>query len=298
MVKDGKIIDLAEYRVLKEFNELEFIDDIEDDDFFDDEDFVSVNWNLFEDLSELKKRVDYYQSLYEKSEISDKDYYFSKVNLGMLYKQNGLYQKAIEEFRAVYQMDSEDKFSCRYEILSLQILMSQYDSALSFFKEISTGEHDILLEVPLLVGAILNGDDEMAHYLLEILNADVRDFTAFCQSPEFMMDKIAAVGASGIHRRESIETVYAGFYHVLPLLMTAGNYVQAYLNDYFSEQDEESEIESLPFLTEYQIEVLMAHDIYDLQDFQLWTEDEILAFPQFGKDTLEKLKEVGVIFSQ
>lgn len=33
MVKDGKIIDLAEYRVLKEFNELEFIDDIEGDDF-------------------------------------------------------------------------------------------------------------------------------------------------------------------------------------------------------------------------------------------------------------------------
>ncbi|WP_423216508.1 tetratricopeptide repeat protein [Streptococcus equinus] len=297
-MKDSKIVDLAEYRYLKELSELELIGDTADD-FFDDvdDDFESMNWNLFEDLSELKKRVDYYQVLYEKSEISDKDYYFSKVNLGMLYKQNGLYQKALEQFKEVYQMDTEDKFSCRYEMLSLYVLMSQYDCALAFFKEISLAGHDILLEVPLLVGAILNGDDEMAHYLLEILNADIKDFTAFCQSPEFMMDKIAAVGAAGIHRREGLEIVYNGFYYVLPLLMTAGNYVQAYLNDYFSERDEENEIESLPFLSEYQIEVLMAHDIYDLQDFQLWTEYEILAFPQFGKDTLEKLKEVGVIFS-
>lgn len=112
------------------------------------------------------------------------------------------------------------------------------------------------------------------------------------------MDDIMSVGSAGIHRPDSLEAVYVGLYRILPLLMTAGNYVQAYLNDYFSEHKAgQAEVESLAFLSEYQIEILLAHDIYDLQDFQVWTEAEILALPQFGKATLEKLKEAGVIFS-
>ena len=99
MVKDSKIVDLDEYRMLKSLS-----DDLEefpfDDDFLEDEEdeLDSENWNLFEDLTELRKCVDYYEELHEKGEISEKDYYFSKVNLGMLYKQNGLYQRALEQF--------------------------------------------------------------------------------------------------------------------------------------------------------------------------------------------------------
>ncbi|WP_205400956.1 tetratricopeptide repeat protein [Streptococcus lutetiensis] len=295
MVKGSKIVDLDEYRMLKalddELEEFPF-----DDDFLEDEEdeLDSENWNLFEDLTELRKRVDYYQELHEKGEISEKDYYFSKVNLGMLYKQNGPYQRALEQFEAVYELDSSDLFACRHEIMALYILTSQYDKALAFFKKQSDAEHDILLEIPLLVGAILDGHDEIAHYLI----ADVKDFAIFCQSPELLMDDIISVGAAGIHRPDSLEAVYVGLYRILPLLMTAGNYVQAYLNDYFSEHKAgQAEVESLAFLSEYQIEILLAHDIYDLQDFQVWTETEILALPQFGKVTLEKLKEAGVIFS-
>lgn len=216
----------------------------------------------------------------------------------MVYKQNGLYQRALEQFEAVYELDLSDLFACRHEIMALYILTSQYDKALVFFKKQSDIGHDILLEIPLLVGAILDGHDEMAHYLIEVLNADVKDFAIFCQSPELLMDDIMYVGAAGIHCPDSLETVYVGLYRILPLLMTAGNYVQAYLNDYFSEHKVgQAEVEALAFLSEYQIEILLAHDIYDLQDFQVWTEAEILALPQFGKVTLEKLKEAGVIFS-
>lgn len=299
MVKASKIVDLDEYRMLKalgdELEEFPF-----DDDFLEDEEdeLDSENWNLFEDLTELRKRVDYYQELHENGEISEKDYYFSKVNLGMVYKQNGLYQRALEQFEAVYELDLSDLFACRHEIMALYILTSQYDKALVFFKKQSDIGHDILLEIPLLVGAILDGHDEMAHYLIEVLNADVKDFAIFCQSPELLMDDIMYVGAAGVHCPDSLETVYVGLYRILPLLMTAGNYVQAYLNDYFSEHKVgQAEVEALAFLSEYQIEILLAHDIYDLQDFQVWTETEILALPQFGKVTLEKLKEAGVIFS-
>lgn len=299
MVKASKIVDLDEYRMLKalgdELEEFPF-----DDDFLEDEEdeLDSENWNLFEDLTELRKRVDYYQELHENGEISEKDYYFSKVNLGMVYKQNGLYQRALEQFEAVYELDLSDLFACRHEIMALYILTSQYDKALVFFKKQSDIGHDILLEIPLLVGAILDGHDEMALYLIEVLNADVKDFAIFCQSPELLMDDIMYVGAAGIHCPDSLETVYVGLYRILPLLMTAGNYVQAYLNDYFSEHKVgQAEVEALAFLSEYQIEILLAHDIYDLQDFQVWTEAEILTLPQFGKVTLEKLKEAGVIFS-
>ena len=85
MVKASKIVDLDEYRMLKalgdELEEFPF-----DDDFLEDEEdeLDSENWNLFEDLTELRKRVDYYQELHENGEISEKDYYFSKVNLGII----------------------------------------------------------------------------------------------------------------------------------------------------------------------------------------------------------------------
>ena len=69
MVKASKIVDLDEYRMLKalgdELEEFPF-----DDDFLEDEEdeLDSENWNLFEDLTELRKRVDYYQELHENGE--------------------------------------------------------------------------------------------------------------------------------------------------------------------------------------------------------------------------------------
>ena len=128
----------------------------------------------------------------------------------MVYKQNGLYQRALEQFEAVYELDLSDLFACRHEIMALYILTSQYDKALVFFKKQSDIGHDILLEIPLLVGAILDGHDKMALYLIEVLNADVKDFAIFCQSPELLMDDIMYVGAAGIHCPDSLETVYVG----------------------------------------------------------------------------------------
>lgn len=79
MVRDSKIINLEEYRFLRacddEFSHEEIAGD---DDFWEDEDDAlnSETWNLYEDLTELKKRVDYYQELFEKNEISERLLFF------------------------------------------------------------------------------------------------------------------------------------------------------------------------------------------------------------------------------
>ncbi len=315
MMKDSKIINLEQYRQLKELEDDYFYDDFFEmsnddlehfkDDFILDGNELKTTENLdgFLDIKELEKISKQYDLLIEKKVIDlnkdSADYFFSKVNLALLYRQNGLYQKSLEIFEMLYQFDESDTFGCRYEILALYVLMSDYASAVRFFRDCQGYESDILLQVPLLVAAILAGDDDMTHYLIEILCVEVSEFAVFCQIPELPIQDIIDAGLSGVYKPNSLENVYLGFYRVLPLLTTAGEYVKAYLNDYFIDNDEVSDdLEELAFLSSSQLAILSLNDIYEMQDFQVWTEDEILALPKFGKATLEKLKEAGVIFSQ
>ena len=214
----------------------------------------------------------------------------------MLYKQNGLYQKALTHFLEIYQADPNDSLGCRYEIMSLYVLMSNYEMASAFFNSHKEHKEDVLMQVPLLIAAILNGHQEKAEELILQLCGQVDGFLEFCLQDEFPMLRVLDAGALESYHPNSEDSLYLALYNVLPLLMTASTYVQAWLNNDFAEEDEF--LEDFDILTSAQLQSLTNYSIRTVADIANYSETQLLTIPKIGKATLEKLKEAGVIFSE
>ncbi len=302
--KSDKIVNLNRYRQEKEIEEtiLDGLMDLSEDGFDDLYDELAFG-NSDTELREghvVFDRIMYLEEALDEGELhwkSDEIFYLSqKMELAMLYKQNGLYHKALEQLLQIYRQSSNDSLGSRYEIMSLYVIKSDYDLAESFFKEHVNNENDVLMQFPMMVASILVGKDDIAQEMINNLSAKVKGFRDFCQQLQLPISKIIDSGSLEKYRANSMESVYLASYNILPLLMTAQNYIQIYLNNFFSE--DEVFLRDLSCLSDAQLQILDGYDVIYLIDIEEWTEKELLDLPKFGKATLKKLKEAGVRFSQ
>lgn len=310
MTDKDKVISLKQYRQNKEFEadlleSLSGLTDEEIDDLYDEFAFGNGLYDSGASGSELVKEISALEELEKERSMSPKKawiaegqppYLESKVELAMLYKQNGLYQKALTHFLEIYQADPNDSLGCRYEIMSLYVLMSNYEMASAFFNSHQEHKEDVLMQVPLLIAAILNGHQETAEELILQLCGQVDGFLEFCLQDEFPMLRVLDAGALESYQPNSEDSLYLALYNVLPLLMTASTYVQAWLNNDFAEEDEF--LEDFDILTSAQLQSLTNYGIRTVADIANYSETQLLTIPKIGKATLEKLKEAGVIFSE
>lgn len=310
MTDKDKVISLKQYRQNKEFEAdlLESLSDLTDeeiDDLYDEFAFGNGLYDSGASGSELVKEISALEELEKERSMSPKKawiaegqppYLESKVELAMLYKQNGLYQKALTHFLEIYQADPNDSLGCRYEIMSLYVLMSNYEMASAFFYSHKEHKEDVLMQVPLLIAAILNGHQETAEELILQLCGQVDGFLEFCLQDEFPMLRVLDAGALESYPPNSEDSLYLALYNVQPLLMTASTYVQAWLNNDFAEEDEF--LEDFDILTSAQLQSLTNYGIRTVADIANYSETQLLTIPKIGKATLEKLKEAGVIFSE
>lgn len=310
MMDKDKVISLKQYRQNKEFEAdlLESLSDLTDeeiDDLYDEFAFGNGLYDSGASGSELVKEISALEELEKERSMSPKKawiaegqppYLESKVELAILYKQNGLYQKALTHFLEIYQADPNDSLGCRYEIMSLYVLMSNYEMASAFFYSHKEHKEDVLMQVPLLIAAILNGHQETAEELILQLCGQVDGFLEFCLQDEFPMLRVLDAGALESYQPNSEDSLYLALYNVLPLLMTASTYVQAWLNNDFAEEDEF--LEDFDILTSAQLQSLTNYGIRTVADIANYSETQLLTIPKIGKATLEKLKEAGVIFSE
>lgn len=313
MKDKDKVIDFERYRQDKLFEDellenIAYMTDEEIDDFYDhiafgaeDDDNAGSGTDLLREmrfLEELESEA-YLQwaVLPEKSWANEecRPYLSVKMDLAMLYKQNGLYQKALEHLMQIYKADTNDSLGVRYEILSLYVLRSDYDMAEAFFKIRKEHETDALMKIPMLIAAILSGHNAMAERLIEELCEQVDGFLEFCLQEVFPMQRLLEAGALEAYQPNSSDSLYIGLYNVLPLLLTASSYIQAYLNAYFRE--DEVYLEELGILTSAQLMNLTDYGIRTVSDMAEFTEAQLLTIPKIGKVTLKKLEAARVVFS-
>ena len=313
MLKDdkNKIIDWKTVIRKKEISELLKEELWEDDFIFDDDFFEFVNArndlavpkevqlldDLYFDIKALEEIFDSSND-WEEFEEDSLPYFNEKLRLASLYKTNGLYQKALHLFQELSKDDDSD--SCRYEIMSLYILMSNYVSAKAFYESNASYESDSLLKTLLLIGAILADDNAMAYELLKQLFDEIEEFEEFCLRSDLSLGKILVEDDSGLtfdYAENDIEVVYTAFRLVLPLVERAANYLSGYLSSYCLNTATDVLLEDVDFLTIAQLEVFEENGIYSINDFKIWSEEEILNLPKIGKITIEHLKNIGVIFS-
>ncbi|WP_162011011.1 hypothetical protein [Streptococcus sp. S784/96/1] len=312
MADKDKIVDLNQYREEKEFDEDLFenllnMSDEESDDFYDS---IAFGDGLNADgpsgkelLAEIRRLEELESDGYlawmmspEKSwlNLDARPYLSLKMDLAVLYKQNGLYQKALEHFMQMFREDPNDSLGCRYEILALYILKSDYTMADAFFRSRKEHEEDAMMAIPMLISAILSDADKQAGALIEQLCDQVDGFFEFCRLEEFPMARVLDAGAVEFYEANSKDSLYIALYSILPLLLTTSVYIQAYLNDHFS--DGEVYLEDFGILSSAQLLSLNDYDIKTATDIQYYSEEELLTIPKIGKVTLKKLKEIGVVF--
>ena len=168
-------------------------------------------------------------------------------------------------------MDRADGLTCRYEILALYVLMSRYDEAQAFVNSCTSYAADVRMQVSLLVAAILGGYHADASQLLVGFCVQVTDFLAFCEQDIFPLGRV-------MEAETCEESLYFAFSPILPLLLTASTYIQAYLNAYVTTNvaDSDDDLDHLPFLSSKQLSVLALNGIYGIQNFQLLTETALL----------------------
>lgn len=322
MKDKDKIVDLSQYRddkffevdllkELEELGELSFDDLDALDDFYDEIAFGGGAGDgkvILEDLdkleSELSTAMQVWQNLPEKSwyNLEARPCLALMMELAILYKQHGLYKKALELVSMVYQENPNDSLGARYEIMALHVLTSDYHAAEMLFLEHPDYQDDILILAPLLVAAILQGDlariDQMVEKLLKLLP----EFEDFARSETFPLSEVLEAGGSEYYEHNSLDSLYLALYNIIPLLMTASTYVQAYLNRYFESGehifDEGIYLEELGVLSSAQLMALTQMGIRTVEDIVAYSEEELLTIPTIGKATLKKLEKAGVEIKQ
>lgn len=185
---------------------------------------------------------------------------------------------ALDHFLAIYQVDRADGLTCHYEILALYVLMSRYDEAQAFVNSCTSYAADVRMQVSLLVAAILGGYHADASQLLVGFCVQVTDFLAFCEQDIFPLGRVMEAETWEECSANCEESLYFAFSLILPLLLTASTYIQAYLNAYVTTNvaDSDDDLDHLPFLSSKQLSVLALNGIYGIQNFQLLTETALL----------------------
>ncbi|MBM7635572.1 hypothetical protein [Streptococcus saliviloxodontae] len=315
MTDEKKVIDFNRYREEKLFLDDDFLDslaelsDDELDDFYDELAFGDMEDPQLTS-AEIDELYPFYRALTsgDQEDIkafkywdrkSQKTYFGSKFSLGLLCKQNGLYEKALVHFEELYQLDEQDSLGARYEIMACLVLLRRYKDAQSFYDAIG-GQGDEQLLVSLFVASLLHDDiDSCRLYVSQLLEVNPH-FITFLEEVAFPLPEIMSSVNWERVQSGTLDSLYFSFSRVLPILLTAYGFVHSYLINHFEEiaMEEEVLLEELDFMTDKMREEFSFWGIHRLQDFAKWTEKEVLAFPGIGKVKVQKLKEAGAIFKE
>ncbi|WP_231186125.1 hypothetical protein [Streptococcus equi] len=204
----------------------------------------------------------------------------------------------VDHLLEIHQYDEGDHLGTRYEILALYVLKSDFTMAEAFYESKDYHRGDLLMEVPLMVGALLAEREELADDILANLAETVPDFVSIVRQKAFPIDDILAAGALESYEPNSLSSIYLAFFNILPLLITAQYYLQQYFQVFFEGAEGE-----LTFLGELdlplsKVNLFNQYGIHTLEDFSAWTTQELLDIPGVGKQMIARLKRLGVIFSQ
>ncbi|MGT2728480.1 helix-hairpin-helix domain-containing protein [Streptococcus phocae subsp. salmonis] len=229
------------------------------------------------------------------SNPQERPYLSQKMDLALLYKQSGLYRKALEHLSEIYRYDVNDHLGTRYEILALYVMMSDFEGAQLFYASKASYQEDFLMAVPVMIGAILAGHQAFADKILKKLCEKVSEFRDVMAQDAFPFELVLKSANCEVYEYNSMDSVLIGFFNVIPLLMTAHYYIQHYFNGFLEAVERNILLEETD-LAPTKATLLNAKGIYTLADLSTWTSEEILAISGIGQKTLELFKELGVVF--
>lgn len=314
---NDKIVDFRDYLAEKDFEELlqselvgfsdEELDELYDDlafgeEFEDIEGEAALGKMSYQTLRDLERTEAQGHDSWLASEpvgwinLDERPYLSTKIELAVVYKQSGLYQKALTHFLEIYNHDEGDRLGTRYELMAIYVLTSNHKAAKALFASQLYYRDDLMMVIPMIIANILAGNDQEAKTLLDGWLFRIEGLKEFCKNPVMPMDEIMEAGSLDAYQPNSMTAVYVSLSTFLAILIPSSHYIMSVIHEFLEFETGEPFVEDLAVLNSAQIETLYNLGIVTLQDLKEWTEKEFLAIPKMGPATLRALKEKGVVF--
>lgn len=224
-------------------------------------------------------------------------------------------EKHYEESIAINEMDT---LGARYGLMSVYARTYRWDKAKSLFDQIPVEVHDDMLLVPMLCLAVLTQRYDFANDLMQSLKAMNPDLRQFFQGETLPIDLIMASGNTDQYQMDSIESLCAAFYPLIPMMFGA-DYVYLWLKKaFFSQKRKSAPAKKVDFAKETDIiefpgsrnkaadplegllgqprNVLEAAGLTTFAAFEKVTEKEVASLKGIGPRTMRILKETQVTF--
>lgn len=316
--ENDKIVDLNDYLAEKDFeevlqSELAGFSDEELDELYDDLAFgQEFEEELQAEEAELaKETIQRLRTLAKKesegrlswlasqpigwSHLEERPYLSDKMELAILYKQNGLYQKALDHLLEIYKYDANDSLGTRYEIMALYVLMSRHDELKAFYASKADHQNDLMMAIPYMISGILEGQEDAVEDELDKWLPIVDGLFELCSRLTLPMEEIMEAASLESYQANSLSAVYVSLSSFLAILIPSAHYIMSVFHQLL-EIEEPPLIETLHIFNSIQLNTLTNFGIRYVSDIAEWSEEEFSAIPNIGKATIVKLKEKGVAF--
>lgn len=315
---NDKIVDFSDYLAEKDFEELlqsELVgfSDEELDELYDDLAFgleaeeelqeaevasARENFHLLKDLEEIEAagHDDWLASSpVGWVNLDERPYLSNKMALATAYKQNGLYQKALDHFLEIYQVEETDGLGTRYEIMASYVLMSRHEELKSFYFSKDYHQGDLMMDIPYIISSILAGQEDSVRDILDNWLFKVDGLFDFCNRLIVPLENIMEASSLDSYQANSMTAVYVSLSTFLPILIPSSHYIMAIIQQLL-DIEESPLIEDLEVFSSIQLNTLTSFGIRYVSDIEEWSEAEFREIPKIGPTTIKKLKEKGVLF--
>ncbi|MGT2833229.1 hypothetical protein [Streptococcus halotolerans] len=316
--KKDNIVDFSNYLAEKDFEEIlkkELADfsDEELDDLYDDlafgqafeeewqEEEAKVSRENLQILKELEEKEAAGRDAWLASSpvgwinLRERPYLSNKMELALVYKQNGLYQKALDHLLEINQVEENDGLGTRYEIMAVYVLMSRHEDLEAFYFSNDYHQGDLMMDIPYMISNILAGKEDSVKDMLADWVDRVDGLFECCNRSGMSMGDIMEARSLAYYQANTMSAVYVSLSTFLAILIPSSHYIMATIKEMLG-INEGPLIDDLDIFSSTQLMTLTSLGIRYISDIEDWSEAEFLGIPKIGPATIKKLKEKGVVF--
>lgn len=156
--------------------------------------------------------------------IEERSFLSLKHTVAMDYFENNMYTLAEAHFKEELEINKNDNLGARYYLAAIYANTSQWEQLNELYHRFEHSENEVLLVFPLLVSAILRGENVLATELFKNL-ININDYVVeLLEEETFPIEDIVEVSNMGGYRVNSYEELCLACGYLIPLI-TSSNYV-------------------------------------------------------------------------
>src|SRR5699024_3084676 len=180
--------------------------------------------------------------------IEERSFLTLKHTVAMDYFDNNMYKLAETHFKEELEINENDNLGARYYLAAIYANLFQWDQLMELYNRFEYSESEVFFVLPLLVSAILKGENVLASNLFQTLVSINDHVGKLLEEETFPVEDILEVNSLGEYRVNSYEELCLACGYLLPLIASS-NYVFEWMEMKYFGNDNNLSVDIQPALT-------------------------------------------------